>query len=267
MRVSTAPTDRPRLLLAVAAGMLVGVLGGLIGLGGAEFRLPLLIGVFSFPALESVILNKATSLVVVASGLLFRTSAVPFSSVLAQWPVILTLLGGSLAGAWVGASWATRLGTGFYRVIAVALVAIALTLLLAHDPGSRVLHLSPFATTVTGIAAGFVIGVVASLLGVAGGELLIPTLVLLFGLDLKLAGSVSLAVSLPTMLVGFARYSRDRSFGVLRANGAFVTALAVGSLAGVALGGYLVRIVATTVLLPLLAAILVVSAAKIWRHR
>ena len=35
----------------------------------------------------------------------------------------------------------------------------------------------------------------ASLLGVAGGELLIPTLVLLFGLDLKLAGSVSLAIS------------------------------------------------------------------------
>ena len=70
--------------------------------------------------------------------------------------------------------------------------------------------------TVLGVAAGFIIGVVASLLGVAGGELLIPTLVLLFGLDLKLAGSVSLAMSLPTMLVGFARYSRDQAFAVLR---------------------------------------------------
>ena len=35
------------------------------------------------------------------------------------------------------------------------------------------------------IAACF--GVVASLLGVAGGELLIPTLILLFGADVKLA--------------------------------------------------------------------------------
>jgi uncharacterized membrane protein YfcA len=34
---------------------------------------------------------------------------------------------------------------------------------------------------VAGVVAGFVIGVVAALLGVAGGELLIPTLVLLFG--------------------------------------------------------------------------------------
>jgi hypothetical protein len=33
-----------------------------------------------------------------------------------------------------------------------------------------------------------------------------------FGAAIKLAGSLSLAVSLPTMLVGFAHYSRDRSF-------------------------------------------------------
>jgi uncharacterized membrane protein YfcA len=41
-------------------------------------------------------------------------------------------------------------------------------------------------------------------MGVAGGELLIPTIVLLYGIDIKLAGSLSLAVSLPTMLVAFA---------------------------------------------------------------
>ena len=39
-------------------------------------------------------------------------------------------------------------------------------------------------------------------MGVAGGELLIPTIVLLYGVDIKIAGSLSLAVSLPTMLVG-----------------------------------------------------------------
>ena len=55
--------------------------------------------------------------------------------------------------------------------------------------------------------AGLGIGIVAALLGVAGGELLIPTIVLLHGLDKKLAGSLSLMVSLPTMIVGFARYN------------------------------------------------------------
>ena len=71
------------------------------------------------------------------------------------------------------------------------------------------------AQAVAGVIAGFLIGVAAALMGVAGGELLIPTLVLLFGADIKLAGSLSLAVSLPTMLVGFASYSHDRSFAVL----------------------------------------------------
>jgi hypothetical protein len=39
-------------------GAIVGTLGGLIGLGGAEFRLPILIGLFSFKPLPAVILNK-----------------------------------------------------------------------------------------------------------------------------------------------------------------------------------------------------------------
>src|SRR4051812_46666996 len=53
-------------------------------------------------------------------------------------------------------------------------------------------------------------------MGVAGGELLIPTITLLYAVDVKTAGSLSLVVSLPTMLVAFARYSRDQAFGVLR---------------------------------------------------
>jgi len=47
--------------LAFGVGAGVGTLGGLIGLGGAEFRLPFLIGLFRFAALEAVIMNKATS--------------------------------------------------------------------------------------------------------------------------------------------------------------------------------------------------------------
>ena len=91
------------------AGSLVGTLGGLIGLGGAEFRLPILIGMFRFGALEAVILNKAMSLVVVATALPFRTASIPLADVAAQWPVILNLLAGSLLGAWFGAGWAIKL--------------------------------------------------------------------------------------------------------------------------------------------------------------
>ena len=263
--IETEPRSKP---LAFGTGALIGTLGGLIGLGGAEFRLPLLIGLFRFRGLEAVILNKATSLVVVATALPFRASTVPFAAVAASWPIIVNLLAGSLAGAWLGAGWATRLKSETtYRVIAVLLVLIAGILLFAHD--TTVAGSPPFtgaALMVAGIIAGFVIGVIASLLGVAGGEFLIPTLVLLFGADIKLAGSLSLAVSLPTMLVGFTRYSRDDSFSVIGRNKLFLLVMAAGSIVGTFIGSQMLGLVPNSILLPILAALLLASAIKVWRH-
>lgn len=258
----------PSKALGFFGGAVIGTLGGLIGLGGAEFRLPLLIGVFRFAALEAVILNKAMSLVVVATALPFRAQTVPFADVAANWPILLNLLAGSLLGAWFGAGWATRLKSeALYRIIAVLLVLIAGVLLFGHGAISGSPMLTGATQIVVGALSGFAIGVVASLLGVAGGELLIPTLVLLFGADLKLAGSLSLAVSLPTMIVGFARYSKDRSFSVLGRNRSFFLIMAAGSVVGSFIGGRLLGIVPTSILLPLLAAILLVSAVKVWHHR
>lgn len=256
-----------RLALALAGGMAIGTLGGLIGLGGAEFRLPLLIGLFGFAALSAVILNKAMSLVVVASALLFRTKAVPLAEIAAHWPIVVNLLAGSLLGAWLGAGWATRMKSQtLYRVLAVLLVLIAGVLLMGHGQVGGGGALTGVAQMVAGVVAGFGIGVVASLMGVAGGELLIPTLILLFGADIKLAGSLSLAVSLPTMVVGFTRYSRDDSFAVLGRNKAFVLVMAAGSLMGAWIGGHLLGVVSSALLLPLLAAILVISSVKVWGH-
>jgi len=253
---------------AFGGGVAIGTLGGLIGLGGAEFRLPLLIGGFRFAALEAVIVNKAMSLVVVTAALPLRTGTVSAETIAGHWPVLLNLLAGSLLGAWVGAAWATRLASQIlHRVLAILLVAMAIALLAGHgtDAAGGAL-LAGSAQLIAGVVAGFAIGVVAALMGVAGGELLIPSLVLLFGLDVKLAGSLSLCISLPTMLVGFARYSRDRSFAVLAANWPFVAVMAAGSIAGSFLGAMLLGLVPVVVLLPVLSAILLVSATKVWRH-
>jgi uncharacterized membrane protein YfcA len=151
-------------------------------------------------------------------------------------------------------------------VIAVLLLGIAIVLVIGHDTADTGAMLAGRSQMEAGVVAGFLIGIVAALLGVAGGELLIPTLVLLFGVDIKLAGSLSLAVSLPTMLVGFARYSRDRSFVVLAENRRFVLVMAAGSIVGSFIGAMLLGIVPANVLLPALAFILLLSAVKVWRH-
>jgi uncharacterized protein len=263
-----ASTRLHRPLLVFGAGASVGLLGGMIGLGGAEFRLPLLIGVFGFAALQAVILNKAMSLVVVFTAIPARLFAVPLSDLAPHWTIVVNLLAGSLVGAWLGASWATRMRSAtLYKVIAALLVLIAAALAANHFGTADALDLPSPVRAIAGLVAGVLIGAVAALMGVAGGELLIPTIVLLYGVDIKIAGSLSLLISLPTMLVAFARYSRDRSFVVLGDNARFVTVMALGSVAGTILGGLLLGVVPDAVLVPVLVTVLLLSAVKVWRHR
>ncbi|MEV0934994.1 sulfite exporter TauE/SafE family protein [Streptomyces phaeochromogenes] len=253
--------------LVFGAGAAIGVLGGMIGLGGAEFRLPLLISLFGFAALSAVILNKAMSLVVVLVALPARLAAVPASALAAHWTIAVNLLAGSLIGAWAGATWAVRMRSStLYKVLAALMVLMAAALLVTHVTTVGTLSLPLWARVPLGVVAGFGIGVVAAIMGVAGGELLIPTIVLVFAVDIKAAGSLSLLVSLPTMLVAFARYSRDGSFAVLGANRRFTMVMAAGSIAGALLGGLLVGVFSDLVLIPVLAVILLVSSVKLARH-
>lgn len=267
----TTPKAVPRMqniFTVFIAGAAVGALGGLIGLGGAEFRLPLLIGLFGFAAISAVMLNKTISLVVVASALIFRAKAVPVDLLLSNWHIAVNVLSGSLIGAWFGASWAVKMKSRtLYQTLAVMLVLIAAVLLFGHQAAASQPLFQGAKLVVAGVIAGFGIGVVAAIMGVAGGELLIPMLILLFGVEIKLAGSLSLAISLPTMLVAFFRFSKDAAFRVIKENKAFVGYMAVGSFVGTSVGGHLVGIVPESVLLPLLAVILLVSSVKVWKHK
>jgi uncharacterized protein len=257
---------RRALPVAFTTGAVIGVLGGLIGLGGAEFRLPVLISLFGFVALQAVILNKAMSLIVVLTAVPARLMSIPYNDIAAHWSIIVNLLAGSVIGAWWGATWAIGMRSAtLYRVLAALLVVIAATLILTHFGHIGSLGFGG-AKYLVGVGAGAVIGTIAALMGVAGGELLIPTIVLLYAVDIKIAGSLSLAISVPTMLVAFTRYSRDKSFKVMRANAAFVVTMAAGSIAGTVVGGLLLGLVSSLVLVPFLATLLVVSAIRVWTH-
>ncbi|MBD3801262.1 MAG: sulfite exporter TauE/SafE family protein [Campylobacterales bacterium] len=260
-----------RFLQGLGTGGAVATLAGLIGLGGAEFRLPILKGLFRLGTLQAVILNKATSLIVVFFALIFRSHEIPFEAIWEYKNTILNLLLGSLAGAWIAAGIAMKISEQTLdRIVLVLLLFLATVLLLEHwflpTQNGALFDSLPMEIAV-GIAAGFGIGVVASMLGVAGGELLIPVIVLLYGVDVKLAGSLSLAISLPTMLVGFARYTRSQAFVILREERPLFIALSLGSIIGAAAGSALLGVVSSGILVLLLAVVLMVSAYKIFRHQ
>ncbi|TBH20853.1 TSUP family transporter [Thermus thermamylovorans] len=260
---------RGRLPLAFLVGLGVGIFGGLLGLGGAELRLPFLLYAFGLAPLEAVIANKALSLLVVGVSLPARLGVVPPEAVLGEVRGALALLLGSVLGAFGAAGWARRVPEGLLRrtmgLLLLLLAGVLALEALFHRPFP--LDPPPLLLHPLGFLLGLGIGAVAAVMGVAGGELLIPTLVLLYGLEARLAGSVSLLISLPTMLAAFAQYSQDRTFAVLWRQGGLLLAMGLGSLLGAFLGGGLLLGLATErVLLLLLALLLALSGLRLLRH-
>jgi uncharacterized membrane protein YfcA len=127
-------------------------------------------------------------------------------------------------------------------------------------PGSPAAHLA------SGLILGIGIGLVSSILGVAGGELFIPTLMFVFGASIKAAGTASIVISLGVVLAGIWRYWRLGAIpsgrGVQRITGA----MSAGSIFGAALGGLAVAYAPVLFLKAMLGVALLAAAAKILNH-
>lgn len=251
-------------------GLSVSTLGGLIGLGGAEFRLPLLVGYFGFSTLLAIMINKLTSLATVLFSLVFRVYYTGFIDLGSNMSTIIVLLIGSMIGAWLGAHYACLLHERFLnKIIAFILVILSLSMISSH------LYAIEFypTTVLTGLSlqgigfiAGIFIGVIAAILGVAGGEFLIPTLMLLYGFDMKIAGTLSLCISLPTMMVAFIRYSRNQVFSQLIHTKQFIIFMVIGSFVGSLIGAYALQFIHSQWLVWILGIILMLSAIKVFVH-
>jgi uncharacterized membrane protein YfcA len=119
---------------------------------------------------------------------------------------------------------------------------------------------------VAGIGAGFVIGIVPHCSASPAAGCSIRLSFFCSGSRSSSRAACGSLSACETILVAFARYSRDRSFDVPRSHPRFVLVMAAVSIVGALLGGLLLGVVSSSVLLPLLALILVASALKLWRH-
>jgi uncharacterized protein len=125
---------------------------------------------------------------------------------------------------------------------------------------------SPLVRLAAAVIFGLGIGLVSRLLGVAGGELIIPTLVFAFGAGIKTAGTASLLISLPTVAVGVLRHRRLGSFTDRADLTQTVAPMGIGSVIGAVAGGLFVGVVSAALLKFVLGVILIVSAVRIF-HR
>ena len=111
------------------------------------------------------------------------------------------------------------------------------------------------------IAVGLAAGIVAGLLGVGGGVLFVPGLVILLGLDQHQAEATSLLAIVPVAIVG--TYTQDRYGNVRRADALL---LGVLSLAGAAAGVVLANALSGTVLRDAFAVLMMLVAAQLVRR-
>ena len=89
-------------LAAALAGAGVGIIGGLLGLGGAEFRLPLLVALFGYTLRRAIPLNLAISFVAVVVAACSRWLLAGQAPLASAAPVAVAMMVGGMLGAAVG---------------------------------------------------------------------------------------------------------------------------------------------------------------------
>ena len=110
------------------------------------------------------------------------------------------------------------------------------------------------------IILGLAAGILSSLLGIGGGILLVPGMTFLLGLPIEKAVGTSLAIILPTALVGVYRHS---VYG--NVNWKIGLLIMVGSVTGAYIGAWLSRFIPAELLKKIFAVFILLIAVKMWR--
>ncbi len=248
----TSQRDTKQLLAILFVGIGAGFLSGMFGVGGGILLVPGLVLVIKLDQRMAHGTSLAAVLPISASSLV---SYWMHDNV--DWRVALCLAVGALAGAFIG----TRLLEVLpHRTLALAfsglLAVTAIRLFLPLDSGVRgVLSLGMIAALVF---IGLITGVLAGLLGVGGGVVMIPAMMMLLHLPATLAKGTSLAVIIPTSLMGTWR-NRAKKNADLQA----AAILGLGGILSAYAGGWISGKMSDTVSNVLFASLLIVVAVRL----
>lgn len=237
--------------LGLALAALIGLSLGLLGGGGSILTVPILVYVLGFEAKEAI----AASLVVVGATSLFgalghwRAGRVRPRTALAFGLV-------AMLGAFAGARLAGLLsGTLQLAVFAVVMLAAAVSMFRGRAEGDESAPPRPLPLIVL---AGLAVGVLTGVVGVGGGFLIVPALVLLARLPMKQAVGTSLVVIAMNSAAGFTGY-----LGRVPIRWGFLLAFTAVAILGILLGTRLVRHVSADALRRAFAVFLLVMGAFI----
>ncbi len=214
-------------MIPVAIGLVAGVLGGLVGVGGGVLMVPLLTG---WARLDQHAAHGTSLAGVVVTGLAGTGTYAAHGDV--SWRAALWLTLASVVASYYAARYSRRISPStLRRAFALFLLLTAVLLPLKGHIGFGEHGAGAWLVPVL-LASGLLVGVVTGLLGIGGGSLIVPLLVLAGGLGQHLAQGTSLAAMVPAGISGSIAHVRYRrvAFDVL-------PGLAAGIVLGTWLGG------------------------------
>ncbi|MDQ4213607.1 sulfite exporter TauE/SafE family protein [Microbacterium capsulatum] len=184
-------------LRCAGIGLLAGLMSGLFGVGGGTVIVPMLVLLLAYDQR----LASGTSLAAVVPAALVGVISYAANGQVA-WIPALILAAGAVVGAQIGTWMLPRIPLTWLRwAFIVFLVGVMVNLFIVIPSRTATLDLTWIAALAL-ILAGVATGVLSGLLGVGGGIIIVPVLMLFFGMSDLIAKGTSLLMVIPTSVSG-----------------------------------------------------------------
>lgn len=187
----------------IAVGVIAGFTSGLFGVGGGIVIVPALVLVAAFPQKLATGTSLSAIVPISTSGIVGYATAGEV-----DWAAAACVAAGAVAGAFIGTRLLVRISGPHLQVLFAAAMAATGVKMLFDDADATGRGSMTVAIVAGLVFLGLASGVLAGLLGVGGGIIIVPVLTLAFGVPHVLAKGTSLAVILPTAIVGTIRNRR-----------------------------------------------------------
>ncbi|WP_119696329.1 sulfite exporter TauE/SafE family protein [Microbacterium halotolerans] len=184
-------------LWCIGIGLLTGMLSGLFGVGGGTVIVPLLVLLLSFDQR----LAAGTSLTaIVPIAVIGVISYAGHGSV--AWLPALLLACGAIVGAQIGTWLLPQVSQRILRLCFVAFLAVVIVMLFVVIPSREAIWELTWLTAALLVLLGLATGTVSGLIGVGGGIIVVPVLMLAFGTSDLVAKGTSLLMMIPAAVSG-----------------------------------------------------------------
>ncbi|GAB3595135.1 sulfite exporter TauE/SafE family protein [Microbacterium tumbae] len=236
----------------IVIGLIAGLLSGLFGVGGGTVIVPLLVLVLHFDQR----LAAGTSLAAIVPTAAVGVISYAASGSVAWIPALLLAIG-AVIGAQIGTRLLPRISQTALRWAFVGFLVVVIVSLFLVIPSRDAVFALTWLSGAALLLVGVGTGILAGLIGVGGGVIVVPVLMLAFGTSDLEAKGTSLLMMIPTAISGTIGNLRNRNVDLLGAG-----LIGLSACTTTAFGAWLATLIDPFLANMLFAAYLVVIAVQ-----